>query len=438
MRNKCLSLSFLFLSLASCSVDMQDMPTLIVGEEFTNSEVRVIKIDTFDVELSTFKFDSIITSNTNRILLGQYQDAYFGRIRSSTYFELNGGGFNFDKDAVIDSIGLVLGYDRYFYSDTTKLSTINIHVLTDFLKTKDEAFYNTSEVPYNQTPTATFKYYPEPNRDSLYIPLPLNFGNNIFQKLVDDIKNDQDLTQVFKGISLQPDQQDDASIIGFSKLKEKTYIRFYYKVPEEYGTDERTFDLYINPNPISCFNKIQNSIPNSNLETLLHRKINQKSTSTNNLSYYQSGTGYVTRIRFPSIQKLFDIPGKGTVLHANLQLKLKKTSYSSTLPIINPLSIYIVDQNNNITEQIEHSYGEAIASLSTENDEFNESYYNVPVLRYIDRKIYQSPTINDALILLSKESDISVNRILFTDTFLSEGSATKLIISYAIYENEED
>lgn len=438
MKNSALLISLLFLLLASCSIDMEDMPTLIVGEEFTNSKVRVIKIDTFNVELSTFKFDSLSTSSTNRLLVGQYEDDYFGRIKSSSFFEFNASFFDIDTDAVIDSVGLILGYDKYFYSDTTKISTINIHVLTDFLKTDDEAFFNTSKIPYNQTPAATFEYYPSPNRDSLYIPLPLNFGNDVFQALIHDINNNQDLIQIFKGITVQPGPYDDASVIGFSKLNDKTYIRFYYKVPDEYGADERTFDLAISSNPLSCFNKIENSVPSSNLAPLVNQKINQNSQSTNNISYYQSGTGYATRIRFPSIKKLFDIPGEGTVLHANLQLKLKKTSYSDIFPVIDPLSIYVVDQNNKVTDQIFHSSGEAFARLGDHNEEYNELFYNVPVLRYIDRKIYQSPIVDDALILLAKENSSTVNRIIFTDPSLSEGSTTKLIISYAIYENEDD
>lgn len=417
---------------------MQDMPTLVVGQEFTTSEVRVISIDTFDVELTTFKFDSIITSNNNRILLGQYEDVYFGKTISSSFFELIGSNFNIDDEAVIDSVGLILGYDKYFYNDTTKVNTINVHVLTDFLKSDDQAFYNTSNVPYNQISTTTFQYYPEFSRDSLYIPLPTTFGNDIFQTLVDDIDNNEDLIQEFKGITLQPGEQDNSSIIGFSKLKEKTYIRFFYKVPDENGDDERVFDLYINQDPIKCFNKIQNYTSNSNLQSLTNQEINLNSTALNNLSYYQSGTGYVTRITFPTIKSLYDVHGVGTVLNANLILKPKESSYSDILPIRDSLSIFVVDQNNNISDQITHSYGEAYASINYNTDEFNELYYNIPVLRYIDRKLNQSPIVDDALILLPKEYNATVDRIIYTDKFLTNDFATKLIITYAIYENEED
>src|SRR5690606_4640673 len=119
--------------------------------------------------------------------------------------------------------------------------------------------------------------------------------------------------------------------------------------------------------------------------------------------YYQSGTGYVARIRFPTINDLYNIQGDGTVLNANLLLKPKKSSYSDILPLRDSLFIYIVDQNNKISQQIAHSYGEAVAKINFSADEYNELYYNIPVLRYIDRKLNQSPIVNDALILLAKD-----------------------------------
>ncbi len=424
--------------ISSCSVDMQDLPTLVLGQDFSNSKVRVISIDTIDVELTTFKFDSIITSGTDRLLLGQYEDAYFGKTRSASFFELNASNFYIDKDAEIDSVGLILGYDRYFYSDTTKLSTLNIHVLTDFLKSDDKVFYNTSNIPYNQISTAVFQYYPEPNRDSLYIPLPINFGNDIFQSLVDDIKSNADLVQEFKGITLQPGEEDDASIIGFSKLNTKTYIRFFYKVPNENVDDERTFDLFINQNPISCFNKIQNYPSNPSLQKLTNQKTNLSSRLLNNMGYYQSGTGYVTRIRFPTINELYNLQGDGTVLSAYLLLKPEKSSYSEILQLKDSLSIYTVDQNNRISQQIAHSYGEAVAKINYNAEEYNELYYSIPVLRYIDQKLKQSPIVNDALILLAKDYNSAVDRVLFTDKSFSVGFNTKLVITYAIYEDDED
>jgi len=438
MKKNGLIILALSLLLMSCSTDVQEIPTLVVGQEFTNSKVRVISIDTFDVSLTTFKFDSIQTSGTNRVLVGQYTDEYFGKTRSAGFIEMNGSNFYIDSEAVIDSVGLILGYDNYFYNDTTRISTINVHVLKDFLKSDDPVFYNTSNIPYNQIPTATFKYHPEPNRDSLYIPLPKNFGNNIFQTLVDDISSNEDLIQEFKGITLQPGEQDNTSVIGFSKLKEKTYIRFFYKVPDENGNDERFFDLFINSNPKGSFNKIQNFPSNSSLQSLTNQEINLKSTALKNLSYYQSGTGHVTRINFPSIKNLYNIYGEGTVLNANLILKPKESAYSDILPIRDSLSIFVIDQNNNISDQITHSYGEAFARLNYNTAEFNEIYYNIPVLQYIDPKLKQSPIIDDALILLAKDFNATVDRIIYTDKYLTDGFQTKLIITYAIYENEED
>ncbi|WP_417873581.1 DUF4270 family protein [Xanthomarina gelatinilytica] len=437
MKNILLSLSIITLT-SSCSVETEDIPKLVVGQDFTNTSVRVISIDTFDVELSTFKLDSLVTSGTNRLLLGQYEDEYFGRIKSSTYFELNASNFSIHEDAELDSVGLILGYDSYFYNDTTNLSRIKVHSLTDFLKPDESEFYNTSEVPFNTNEITTFEFYPEPNRDSIYIPLPVNFGDNLFQELIDNIDSNDDLVHQFKGMALLPDASNNSSIVGFSTIKTETYVRFFYKVPDINSTDDRVFDLFITRGKTKHFNKIQNVNPNQNLQYLTNQDINLPSNQINNLSYYQSGTGYVTRVTFPSINNIFNIPGEGTVLNADLLLKPDPDTYSETRPLTDSLLIYVVDQNNDISLQIKHSYGLAYGKINNNDTEFNDLYYNIPVLRYIDRKMGQSPVINDALIFLPRDYDSSVSRILFMDQNHNSAFTTKLIITYAIYEEEED
>ena len=183
----------------ACSNSADEEPTLIVGQDFTNTSVRVISIDTFTVELSTIKFDSIISSGTERLLLGKYSDQYFGEITAAPYFRVSTTNYFINEDAELDSVGLVLGYDTYFYNDTTTVSNINVHQLVDNLETDDPSFYNTSEIPYNTNPLTSFHYNPEPNRDSIYIPLPFDFGEPIFRDIVEtEIENDEEIQKIRK------------------------------------------------------------------------------------------------------------------------------------------------------------------------------------------------------------------------------------------------
>ena len=56
-----------------------------LGEEFIESQTQLNVIDTFSVKLSTVIYDTIITSGTENILVGNYQDDVFGKIISNSY-----------------------------------------------------------------------------------------------------------------------------------------------------------------------------------------------------------------------------------------------------------------------------------------------------------------------------------------------------------------
>ena len=159
----------------SCSTDSDEESTL-AGEDFTNTNIRVLSIDTFSVKFSTMKFDSISTSISSRLLIGKYEDDDMGIVSSSSYMQLNPDSYYIDNDAVLDSVGLVLGYDTYYYNDTTQVSTLNIHKLIDKMSSDDDVFYNTSETAYETTPLISKSYIPTPNRDSLFVTLPYTFG----------------------------------------------------------------------------------------------------------------------------------------------------------------------------------------------------------------------------------------------------------------------
>ncbi len=431
------------LSILSCIVSCLDedggVPRLEVGQDFTDSNVRIISIDTFTVELSTFKFDSINSSSSNRLLLGQYNDEYFGRVRSSNYFELTALNYSLPEDAELDSIALILGYDRYFYSDTTKVARMNVHVLTDEVNPEDDIFYNTSILPFEATPITTRNYLPEPfDEDSLHISLPLDFGQTIFDLISDgDINDDEELRRKFKGFTLQPGEDDDASIIGFSKNSENTYLRFFYTVPGEFGDDEEIFDLFIDPATIipNSFNNITSDVAGTFLEPLIDQEINLLSKDSEDRSYIQGGIGYATRIQFPSIRKIYDIPGTGTILNATLQIKPPPQVFSDVLPIRDSLFVDIADQNNELVDRLFNGRGGVFATINEENIEFNEVVYEIPVGFYLEQELEEAPTIDNALVLFSRNYNQTVDRIVLEGESSTDFRA-RLILTYAIYDEE--
>ncbi|MDB2385134.1 hypothetical protein N9V96_01545, partial [Polaribacter sp.] len=67
-----------------------------VGDDFLESDIQVRVIDTFAIQAGTFKLDSLITSSTNRILLGNAEVENYGRIYSRSYMQLVTSSYTID------------------------------------------------------------------------------------------------------------------------------------------------------------------------------------------------------------------------------------------------------------------------------------------------------------------------------------------------------
>ncbi|WP_282159759.1 DUF4270 family protein [Ulvibacterium marinum] len=432
------------LGVIACSVDASDIPTLEVGQDFTTSNVRVLVLDTFSVKLSTFKFDSINTSDSERLLVGKYNDDYLGTIECNSYFELSAATtenattpYTLPNDATLDSVALILGYDRYFYNDTTLVSHINVHLLSEEVEPDDDAFFNTSTLEYDTIPLISRRYRPEPfDEDSLHISLPFEFGNNLFQLIQqNDINDNEDLRDNFKGFALVPEKSDNTSVIGFSKESERTYLRFFYSVPEEFEDEERFLDFAINPFPEApnAFNKIWNTSMDSSLNTLLDQEDELPTSENNDLSYIQSGTGYATKVDFPSIRSIYDIEGTGTVLSALLRIKPLRASHNEGTYLRDSLNVNVLDQNNVITQVITTGEGIVIGKITGTNEEFSDVVYEVPVGVFVDQKLNETVITEDALVLFTKDFNQTVDRIILQGEDNRDFEA-RLEITYAIYD----
>ncbi|EPR73530.1 hypothetical protein ADIWIN_1560 [Winogradskyella psychrotolerans RS-3] len=376
------------------------------------------------------KFDSITTSTSDRLLVGKYQDNDMGIVNTSTYIQISPSSFYLDNDAVLDSVGLVLGYDTYYYNDTTQVATLNIHKLTDKMSSDDTYFYNTTETAYETTPLTSKTYFPTPSKDSVFVTLPYSFGENLFNDIRDNTITDQEsLYQQLKGLTIKPGTDDNASIIGFSTDSGTSYLRFYYTIPDELETDEYTYDMTIN----TYYNHIESDVTGLPLEAIVDQEYNLASSESGNISYNQAGTGYVTRIEFPTIRDLYNLGNEGTILDATLYIEPNSASHSEIQPLSETLLLYTIDQNNDLASQISNSVDVVSATTTNVSSEFNQIVFTVPVIDFIDQKLNESPVTKDALILIPTDYNSTINKIIFNDSQRS-GFNTKLVITYASYE----
>ena len=432
----------LLLFLTACSSENYNNSDFLAGEAFTDSNLRVVLLDTLTVETSTMKFDSIITSQASRMLVGKYTDSIFGTITASSYVGMVPSLFTIDSEAEYDSIVLYLRLDKYYYNDTLQTNTIHVRRITKTLRPQEgDDFYNTATAEYASEDIGTLSYLPRPlASDSLEIRISDDVGTDIFTKLQEKtITSTDQFKDYFKGLALLPDENDNGSIIGFSKSTSASFMRLYFSTAEESSREQDylDIDLDLSSSPIPFFNQILADNPIAPLQTLTDKEINLSSSASNNQSFIQSGIGMATRIQFPHVKTIYDITGQGTILDAVLKIKPANGTYNDKLILRDTLSVYVVDRNNDLTEQL--LYGDVspvTGILNRDNEEFNDIYYEISLGSYVEKLLLAERETEEALILLPDNYDSTVDRFVLNGMDNSDFSVV-LEVTYAIYDEDE-
>jgi hypothetical protein len=409
------------------------------GEDFTQSNIKVVQIDTFSLGMSTFRYDSITTSGVDRILVGRYEDPYFGKVKATGFIDFLPELYYIDDAAVLDSVVLNLPYDGFFYNDTLQQKTIKIQELTKEIRYKNDqtAFYNTTDVAANIAIIGQKTFRPRISHDSLTVTLNNSFGQNLFSKIQNSLINDSDqLTDYFKGLKISADDSENASIMGFKATT--SYIRFYYKIPGDDATESQFLDFKYNSgtNP-KHFSKIESDRTGTLLAGLAGQETEATAASLNNLSFIQSGIGITTKFTFPSIRNITTVNygnGNGDIFKANLKIKLNNQYYNKKLYTSDSLYMYIVDQNNDYVSRLQDTGGNPImAYVDTEDSETNEVYLIAPVAVFLTNSLNNADYAKYGIILTPSDFNSTTERMILNGTNNSNYKS-RLELTYVIYD----
>lgn len=432
MRNCFILLLLTFAVLISCN---DESSTYTVGEDFLDIDTKVSLTDTLSIITSTILLDSVSTTNSSRLLIGALQDEDFGNLTSQSFFNLLTSDYTIDTDAIFDSIGVILYYDRYYYGDTTKIQTYKVHEIIENFEPSgdDDTFYNTSSLKYSDEILGELSFTPFPNKkDSIYIPIKNNFGNIIFNKLKNnEVNNYDDLYQLFKGITIASDTNNN-TILGYGKSS--MVMRMYYTLEDEDSEDNNYYNDFTIQSYTQNFNKITSDRASTFLSSLITYEDYIKSTSTNNLAYIQSGSALNMRVDIPYIKNLNSLEQDGTTIGASLKFYPDIKSYESNSIGADSLAVFIIDNKNRIIQQLIAYDGSTVyAKYNTQNDEFNsKSYYEADVTYFVEQIQTSSYNLNYSLLFQFPNNNSSVNKIRIYDSNNSE-KKMKLSLTYLFY-----
>ena len=359
-----------------------------IGSEVFVQDIGVLFTDTLTVDASTVLVDSIVTNNTDNLLVGRYTDPTLGLVEASSYFQISNRDtirtelFESDKitkldittkkdfkwiknPTKVDSIRLLLPY-TYYQGDTIQKQTFTLTQLDDNVSLDQAKTYFKSDnspllksTVFGQLKNVTVKPVKNKNIlggssrfDTLKIPITdPAFINFIISQRESTNKDNALVGTGFKskirGLALTSESSKNAAILGFSPYL--SVMKVYYSYTYSYTLrnkannadsikvtvdSTKSNDFFIGRFISSSTGAPQNARFNKITTTRsgAFSKLSNPtdivfSAQSNNQVVLQSSTGLATKIKFPGLLKLKERQDIA-INKAELVLEPNATNYS--------------------------------------------------------------------------------------------------------------
>jgi hypothetical protein len=299
--------SLLVLIIGSCLFQSCYRNDIAFGNLPDNNYSNVVFTDTVEPILSTVTLDSFVTNNASSFLLGKYSDPYLGIISARPFFQMTvlSDTLNIPSTAVYDSICFIARPNKYYYGDTSRVQTIYVNQLADFINyTYGNNLYNTSNFAVMPDPLGSKTLKIRPSADTL-ISIRLNDGKGmeLFSKLqqkANEVANDANFQDYFKGISLSVGNNDTTAVYGLSGSANDVVMRVFYHNTIPYF-QSKTFDFTLRSATYS-FNQITTDRNGTLLYSSTRGTNEFPSAQTDNIAFTQYGTGVLLKMTFPYLK----------------------------------------------------------------------------------------------------------------------------------------
>ena len=286
---------FLLLVLGGCS----DPATLGLELAPSNNQIGVFYKE-IPLDAQVVLLDSFNTTNAGILIVGDEQDPYFGKTRSTAYTRLHieSGSERPRTDAILDSVFFTLATVSVNGSDLDKKKKYSVHLLSEPLL--DTLYYNFNKLPYQASSIAEIEVAFKTAKDTL-LKAPMNtvVANEIFAK----VKRGTEFNSLFNfrkylpGVAIVP-RAGDNTTAGFS-LGGNTGISFFY----HYLGDTIAKKYSITTFSSRSFNGIESDRRGTPTEVV---RDYQKSYSTGNIVGMKSGLGLAMRLNTRPLDTFLD------------------------------------------------------------------------------------------------------------------------------------
>lgn len=409
----------LLLAILSASCTNSAIEDFVVGDNFIKDNTGVAMIDTFTLESSIVKFDSIISSSPSRFIVGSNYNPFSGYKSSNSFMEMRFDDNIGNTQFVFDSLNLVLYYDTYYFGDTTVTQTFTVHQLQEQMKLGADGYlYSTSKFKYNTDPLGSISFKPQPgSHQEISIRLSDALGKklaNMIKEKDDTLTNDYLFSKFFNGIMIKSQSEVKGAVVGFrttnsastdsestSEVETKPEFRLYYHLSPN---PSNLYNLYYKFSYVSdgiYFNQVSGNSANTLIDGISDSNNERSADLTNDQMIIQSGIQLFSKIKIPYIDNLLLMGKNQTFIGATLKLyPIKGTYQTDQLP--DSLYVYSANLKNQLTGQITlqgSTTSMAFAKLIITRDVEEKVYYSIDVGNFINTELKEELETNRSLMI---------------------------------------
>jgi len=410
-----------FILLAFTQIGCEKTPIQFGLAYVNNTFSNIVLVDTLSAQLTTVFYDSVATSGSGVILAGNYDDNAFGKITAKSFFELAPPPISaLASNTVFDSLQLILVPDKSYYGDTTFSSHLSVYQLTNQIAfpSYQTSFYNNTNFDVDPTPLGNISTQIYPNvTDSVFIPLSNTKGKELFDLYKSDdyaMQSTSNFLAYFKGLQLAATPGAMHGVYGF---RDSVTMRLYYHQTDVFITNKHLDFTFYNADNTQ-FNQVKSDRAGTPLSAFNSNNKEVASTATNNSIYMQYLTGFLPKIKFPTLRNLLLRPDYVKILKADIIIKPLKNSYNPVTPLPPQLLAITTDQTNTFGSTLTDVTGSQQTGNLVVDQLYNENtayYYDVTA--YLQQQILISATNQNGLLLVPPSASwiSTLNRAIIGD-----------------------
>lgn len=405
---------------ASCTNAVNDIG---VGLPDANTDTGAFLIDTLTVRSSTVLRDSVPSSNSPYLYVGQYTDPLLGKLTAKSAFRLAlAQGYAPDPTAVFDSITLILKPDNYRYGDTTKTQAlVEVHRLSKSTPISTTKYSYTSprltQMGYDDSLLNRRQAVPRgrarPNITTLRLPLDDAFGRKLLALgKAGRLSTQDDFDAYLPGLVITPAVDDEGALVRLSAVSSAAVMNLYYHLPTDPTTViTSTFSLadgqrhFFQISPNRSLAGIKN-LPTASLEKIA-------SARTGNQTVIQGALGLQTRLEFPYLTDLRQFGNNLTVTSALITASVPTATLTPYAPTPPALSIYYTDAGNHPTGLYQPTVVSYTTGISTLTG-IEQGTYTWSVSDYC-KAVLANTIPNNGLLVASATPDVP-SRVVIGDS----------------------